>query len=84
VNKEWPAAKFCVSVDQVYVAKHRVTEMIKGEVIRLETTMIERSLTVHRVARATNMISDRAWAAQFHSKPENTFVQLRLFLRLNR
>jgi RNA polymerase sigma-70 factor (ECF subfamily) len=43
VNKEWPAekvaAKFGVSVDQVYMAKHRVTEMIKEEVKRLEKEM---------------------------------------------
>ena len=40
VNKEWPAEKvaatFHVSVDNVYLAKHRVTEMIKEEVRRLE------------------------------------------------
>jgi len=40
VNKEWPAAKvaaaFNVSVDQVYLAKHRVTEMLKAEVARLD------------------------------------------------
>jgi RNA polymerase sigma-70 factor (ECF subfamily) len=40
VNKEWPAAKvastFNVAVDQVYLAKHRVTEMLKQEIARLE------------------------------------------------
>lgn len=40
VNREWPpdkvAGTFGVSVDQVYLAKHRVTEMIKDEVRRLE------------------------------------------------
>ena len=40
VNKQWPAAKvastFDVAVDQVYLAKHRVTEMLKTEVARLE------------------------------------------------
>jgi RNA polymerase sigma factor (sigma-70 family) len=40
VNKEWKAEKvattFGVSVDQVYLAKHRITEMIKEEVRRLE------------------------------------------------
>jgi RNA polymerase sigma factor (sigma-70 family) len=40
VNKEWKAEKvaatFGVSVDQVYLAKHRITEMIKEEVKRLE------------------------------------------------
>jgi RNA polymerase sigma-70 factor (ECF subfamily) len=40
VNKEVAAEKvascFAVSVDQVYLAKHRVTEMIKAEVKRLE------------------------------------------------
>jgi RNA polymerase sigma-70 factor (ECF subfamily) len=40
VNREWPpdkvAATFGVSVDQVYLAKHRVTEMIKDEARRLE------------------------------------------------
>jgi len=44
VQKEWPAAKvaqtFGVPVEQVYMAKHRVTEMIKEEVARLETEMI--------------------------------------------
>ena len=43
VNKEWPpekvAATFGVSVDQVYLAKHRVTEAIKEEVKRLEKGM---------------------------------------------
>jgi RNA polymerase sigma factor (sigma-70 family) len=41
VNKEWPAEKvaatFGKSVEQVYTAKHRITEMIKEEVSRLET-----------------------------------------------
>jgi RNA polymerase sigma factor (sigma-70 family) len=40
VNKEWPAAKvavtFNVDVDQVYLSKHRCTEMLKSEVARLE------------------------------------------------
>ena len=40
VNKEWPATKvastFQVDVDQVYLAKHRVTEMLKAEVAQLE------------------------------------------------
>ncbi len=40
VNKDWPpekvAAAFGVSVDQVYLAKHRTTELIKEEVKRLE------------------------------------------------
>lgn len=43
VNKEWPAAKvaeaFGVSIDQVYLAKHRVTDVIKEEVSRLELEM---------------------------------------------
>ena len=41
VNKDWAAEKvaaaFGVSVDQVYMAKHRLTAMIKQEVTRLET-----------------------------------------------
>jgi RNA polymerase sigma-70 factor (ECF subfamily) len=40
VNKDWPpskvAARFGVSVDQVYLIKHRVTETIRAEVKRLE------------------------------------------------
>ena len=44
VNKEWPPQKvadaFGISVDQVYLAKHRTTEMIKKEVKRLEKEMI--------------------------------------------
>jgi RNA polymerase sigma-70 factor (ECF subfamily) len=44
VNKAWKpekvAATFGISVDQVYVAKHRVTQLIKDEVARLETEMI--------------------------------------------
>lgn len=40
VNKEWPPAKvastFNVAVDQVYLAKHRITELLKAEVARLE------------------------------------------------
>lgn len=44
VNKEWSpekvAAAFGISVDQVYLAKHRVTEMIKKEAKRLETDMM--------------------------------------------
>jgi RNA polymerase sigma factor (sigma-70 family) len=43
VNKEWPPEKvagaFGISVDQVYLAKHRVTQMIKKEVQRLEKEM---------------------------------------------
>jgi RNA polymerase sigma-70 factor (ECF subfamily) len=43
VNKEWSAARvaeaFGVSIDQVYLAKHRVTEAIKQEVSRLELEM---------------------------------------------
>ena len=41
VNKEWPpekvAATFGISIDQVYLAKHRTTELIKEEVKRLES-----------------------------------------------
>ena len=41
VNKEWApekvAATFGISVDQVYLAKHRTTELIKEEVKRLES-----------------------------------------------
>jgi RNA polymerase sigma factor (sigma-70 family) len=40
VNKEWPAQKvadaFGLSVNQVYLAKHRVTELIKEEIDRLK------------------------------------------------
>jgi RNA polymerase sigma factor (sigma-70 family) len=40
VNKEWPPEKvaksFGVSVDQVYVIKHRITESIRTEVKRLQ------------------------------------------------
>ena len=43
VNKGWPpekvAANFGISVDQVYLAKHRTTELIKEEVKRLENNM---------------------------------------------
>jgi RNA polymerase sigma-70 factor (ECF subfamily) len=44
VNKEWPPDKiskiFSISVGQVYLAKHRVTEAIKLEVERLKNEMI--------------------------------------------
>ena len=40
VNKEWPAEKvakaFGTSIEQVYLAKHRITELLKEEVKRLE------------------------------------------------
>jgi RNA polymerase sigma factor (sigma-70 family) len=40
VNKEWTAQKvaaaFKVPVEQVYLAKHRITEMLKEEIQRLE------------------------------------------------
>ena len=40
VNKEWPpdkvAESFKITVDQVYVIKHRITETIKTEVRRLQ------------------------------------------------
>ena len=40
VNKEWPPEKvadtFGISVDQVYLAKHRTTEMIKEEIKKLQ------------------------------------------------
>lgn len=43
VNKDWPAEKvaerFQTSVDQVYLAKHRITEIIKAEVARLKKKM---------------------------------------------
>ena len=43
VNKGWSPEKvakaFGISVGQVYLAKHRVTEMIKAEVSRLESGM---------------------------------------------
>ena len=43
VNQEWPAEKvahaFCVPVEHVYLAKHRMTELIKEEVKRLEKEM---------------------------------------------
>lgn len=44
VNKEWPPQKvaeaFKISVDQVYLAKHRVTDLVKKEVKRLEREML--------------------------------------------
>jgi RNA polymerase sigma factor (sigma-70 family) len=43
VNKDWPPEKvaktFGVSVDQVYQVKHRVTDLIRAEVHRLEKEM---------------------------------------------
>lgn len=43
VNKEWPpekvAATLGISVDQVYLAKHRTTELIKEEVKKLKQTV---------------------------------------------
>lgn len=40
VNKEWPGQKvadaFGLSINQVYLAKHRVTELIKEEIERLK------------------------------------------------
>ena len=43
VNKEWAPEKvaetFGISIDQVYLAKHRTTELIKEEVKRLEREM---------------------------------------------
>jgi RNA polymerase sigma-70 factor (ECF subfamily) len=40
VNKDWPPEKvagwFQIPVEQVYLAKHRITELIKAEVARLE------------------------------------------------
>ncbi|MCX6896130.1 MAG: sigma-70 family RNA polymerase sigma factor [Verrucomicrobia bacterium] len=43
VNKGWPPEKvaqaFGVSIDQIYLAKHRVLEVIKEEVARLEREM---------------------------------------------
>ena len=40
VNKDWPAAKvaetFNVAVDQVYLAKHRITALLTAEVARLD------------------------------------------------
>jgi RNA polymerase sigma factor (sigma-70 family) len=43
VNKGWAAPKvattFRLSLDQVYVAKHRITQLIKDEVERLEKEM---------------------------------------------
>jgi RNA polymerase sigma-70 factor (ECF subfamily) len=43
VNRAWEAARvaaaLAVSVDQVYLAKHRVTEMIREEIKRLEANI---------------------------------------------
>jgi RNA polymerase sigma-70 factor (ECF subfamily) len=43
VNKEWPPAKiaetFGISIGKVYLAKHRVTQMIAEEVRKLEKKM---------------------------------------------
>jgi DNA-directed RNA polymerase specialized sigma24 family protein len=40
VNKGWTpdkvAQRFDIAVDQVYLAKHRITQLIKSEVERLE------------------------------------------------
>jgi RNA polymerase sigma-70 factor (ECF subfamily) len=44
MNKEWPpervAKAFGISINQVYLAKHRVTELIKEEVERLKKEVI--------------------------------------------
>jgi RNA polymerase sigma-70 factor (ECF subfamily) len=44
VNKEWPAERvaqaFAIPVSQVYLAKHRVTELIKAEAERLKKDII--------------------------------------------
>jgi RNA polymerase sigma factor (sigma-70 family) len=44
VNKEWPpervAKAFSISVNQVYIAKSRVTDLIKAEVARLQREVI--------------------------------------------
>lgn len=44
VNRDWPpekvAAALNIPVDQVYMAKHRITEMIKDEAKRLENEML--------------------------------------------
>jgi len=44
VNREWPPEKvakaFNITVDQVYLAKHRITELIKSEAKRLESEML--------------------------------------------
>jgi RNA polymerase sigma factor (sigma-70 family) len=44
VNKEWTPEKlstvFQISIDQVYLIKHRITDMIKAEVKRLEDEML--------------------------------------------
>jgi RNA polymerase sigma factor (sigma-70 family) len=44
INKQWPSEKvaksFGISVNQVYVAKHRITELIKKEVERLKNSQL--------------------------------------------
>jgi len=44
VIKEWPAQKVAeacgVSVDQVYLAKHRVSAVVQNEIKRLETKLL--------------------------------------------
>lgn len=44
VNRDWPpekvASAFSIPVEQVYLAKHRITEMIKSETKRLESEML--------------------------------------------
>jgi RNA polymerase sigma factor (sigma-70 family) len=44
VNKQWTAEKvatvFHIKVDQIYLINHRITEMIRQEVMRLENEML--------------------------------------------
>lgn len=44
VNKEWPAekvaARLSIPVSQVYLIKHRVTELLKKEIARLDTNAL--------------------------------------------
>ncbi len=44
INKQWPpervAKSFGISLNQVYLAKHRITELIKKEVERLKATQL--------------------------------------------
>src|SRR6185503_14126575 len=44
VNKEWPPTKvakaFGISLNKVYLVKHRVALMLKKEILRLEKEMI--------------------------------------------
>ena len=91
VNKEMAAEKvaqtFNITVDQVYMAKHRVTELIKEEARRLEQEMakVRADMKIEREALAQEEAKLRSDLVQVGEEtPREKMIRLTLELRKRR